>query len=390
MRIAQVIARVDDPAAGPSYAVPRLCAALADIGQQPRLHAVEDPRVPVEARHPLQPWGPLRAPPGHPRALVASSALRRQLRAAVLAGEVDIVHNHGLWLLPNLYAGLASRVSAGARPPPLVVSPRGALAAWALQRSRWRKRVSWLLWQRRMLQSAACFHATSEGEADDIRRLGFRQPICVVPNGIDLPHADAAPAEDAHGKRTLLYLGRLHPAKGIDRLLQAWQREMHRHPDWHLRIAGPDNDGHEAALRTLAASLGLVRVQFSGPAYGDERLRAYRDCALFVLPSHGENFGLTVAEALAAGRPAIAATGTPWAGLATHGAGWWVDNGVEPLADALHVAMATPDDARARMGAAGRAWVEHEFAWMAVARRMAAVYRWLLQGGDAPAHVRCD
>ena len=118
-------------------------------------------------------------------------------------------------------------------------------------------------------------------------------------------------------------------------------------------------------------ALGLTRVSVEGPIYGDAKTAAYREADLFVLPTLNENFGLTVAEALAAGTPAISTKGAPWSGLESEGCGWWIDHGVEPLAAALAHAMALPREALKAMGDKGREWMARDFSWDRVAQRYA-------------------
>src|SRR5262249_47512606 len=164
--------------------------------------------------------------------------------------------------------------------------------------------------------------------------------------GIDVPE----PADKrCNGTRTLLFLGRLHPIKGIDILLESWSKVMHRFPQWQLHIAGTDTgygnkSGYLREMNELASRLKLKRVEFIGPLYGDAKLSAYRGAELFVLPSHSENFGVTVAESLAAGTPAIVTKGAPWEGLETHRAGWWINAGVDSLVATLERAMAESPD----------------------------------------------
>jgi len=180
----------------------------------------------------------------------------------------------------------------------------------------------------------------------------------------------------------------LHVKKGVDRLLRAWTALAPERPDWCLWIAGPDDGGHEGELRALAASLRTPRVTFMGPVYGDEKRALYRRALLHVLPSHSENFGMTVAEALASGTPVIATRATPWSGLLREGCGFWIELGVEPLLHALHEATRLERAELLRLGARGRAWMQRDFSWDRVAREMAGVYRWLRAGGTAPASVQ--
>lgn len=377
-----IVANVDDAAAGPSYSVLALVAALRAQGMDAEAWAVGQ-----RAAHP----GLRIFPPdgGMLRRLGASSALASALRhfPGGVGGAGPVLHGHGLWLLPNLYPARVARRHG----VPLVVSPRGMLGAEALAFSPHRKRVMWALAQGRALRTAACFHATSDAEAEDIRRAGLAAPIAVIPNGIDLPGAE--PARARPESRTVLHLGRLHPKKGVDRLVAAWARVARKYPAWQLRIVGPSELGTRAALERQVRALAVPRVTFDGPLHGAAKAAAYREAGLFVLPTRGENFGMVVAEALAAGVPVISTRGAPWAGLEAERCGWWVDHGPVPLATALDAALSLPPGTRAGMGARGRAWMARDFGWDGIAARMAEVYAWLVAGraegqGPRPACVR--
>lgn len=378
MRVIHVVPTINEEAAGPSYSVPRLCESLIGTGVDVQLAVLDWADVPVTL--PYLKTFPLGL---GPRRLGVSPKMRRWLKQEVASGRVEIIHNHSLWMMPNVYPGNAVRDSRCR----LVVSPRGTLSAWALGRNALQKRIFWRLWQAPTLRAAACFHATAESEYEDIRRLGFRQPVCILPNGIDVPPLEKIPNS---GRRQLLFLGRIHPKKGIDNLLRAWQAVEHRFPDWDLHIAGPDNGGYLAEMQALATQLRLKRVVFVGPLFGEEKLRAYRAASLFVLPTHSENFGMTVAEALAAGTPAIVTKGAPWGGLEKQGAGWWIDIGVDPLVACLEQALATPPKHLAEMGRAGCEWMLRDYSWERIGMQLSAVYRWLLESGGTPPCVRLD
>lgn len=312
-----------------------------------------------------------------------SSSLARAARNEARAAAV--VHVHGLWLMPNVYAG---QVAARAGKP-LIVSPRGMLSPEALAYSRWQKAVFWRALQGPAYAGAACWHATSELEAEELRAFGIRAPIAVIPNGIDLPSLRSKERRE-EGVRTLLYLGRLHPKKGLDRLVEAWSAVAPERPDWRLRIVGPDEGGHRAELEACGASLRAPRVSFEGPLYGADRDAALGEADLFVLPTRSENFGLTVAEALGAGVPAIVSTGAPWSGLETERCGWWIEQGIPPLIEALRAATAVSDAERAAMGARGREWVARDFAWPGIAEQTIALYRWTMGLDGRPEFVRTD
>jgi glycosyltransferase involved in cell wall biosynthesis len=227
------------------------------------------------------------------------------------------------------------------------------------------------------LKQAVCFHATAENEYQEIRALGLQQPVCIIPNGIDIP--DLSPEKVSH-KRTLLFLGRIHPTKGVDYLLRAWHVVYRQFPEWELEIVGPDNEGYLFKMKRLASKLRLERVLFRGPLYGRDKERAYQRADIFVLPTHSENFGLAVAESLACGTPAIVTKGAPWEGLEKNNAGWWIDIGVEPLVSCLQKAMKLERGKLAQMGSAGREWMKREFSW----KKDSSPLRIGLKRGDSP------
>jgi glycosyltransferase involved in cell wall biosynthesis len=291
-----------------------------------------------------------------------------------------------MWQINSIYPQWSVRGTSAK----IVVSPRGALSPWAMTHGSRLKRVMWPLLQRPSLRAAACFHATADAELHQIRELGFTQPVAVIPNGVDIPGSEPRKPDDF---RTLLFLGRIHPKKGVDTLLHAWHAVMGRFPDWRLKIVGSDAvygdaSGYLTAMKTLSARLGLERVSFEGPHYGAAKWDAYGAAELFVLPSHSENFGMTVAESLAAGTPVVVTKGAPWAEIETHGCGWWIDGGAASLAAALDVALREPREALSARGAAGRAWVARTYSWTTVAANMRLVYQWLMGGADAPDCVK--
>jgi len=373
MSIAQVAAGLDPRDGGPAYSVPRLAAALDARGLRQTIHAVGT--APARPGLHLSPQDLARVPLA--RSLRLSRALAADL--ARRAASADLVHAHGLWLMPNVYAGQAAS-SAG---KPLAVSPRGMLAPAALAFSRRRKQAFWHLFQRRAYAHAALWHATSAEEAADIRAFGIGAPIVLIPNGIDLP-AETAPHADGKAPRTILFLSRLHPKKGIPDLIEAWRRLAPGLPGWQLIIAGPDEKGHQAELLRQIEGGAIPRVRFPGPVAGAAKEALLAGADLVVLPTLSENFGIVVAEALAAGVPAVVTKGAPWAGLVTEGAGWWIDHGPDALAGALAAATALPPAERRAMGQRGRAWMARDFAWDAIASQMAEAYRWAIVGGERP------
>ncbi|MCX7049967.1 MAG: glycosyltransferase [Candidatus Sumerlaeota bacterium] len=371
--------------AGPSHTVKALCEHLSPLvgenvlafpqqagSAQDDILAVDPGRVrlcPV----PVHAFSLLR--------LSFSSGFATALRALCRERRIQILHNNGLWLPCN---HAAASVAASLNIP-LITTPRGMLAPWCLAHKSWKKRLAWGLYQKRDFQRAACLHATAEHEYRHLRALGLRQPVAVIPNGIEAPAA--APRKSTDGPRSILFVGRIYPVKGLLNLVAAWGKI--RASGWRIVIAGPDQAGHQAEVRRAIVDAGLEDCfEFPGSVHDEAKWSLYRTADLFVLPSFTENFGMVVAEALACGVPVITTRGAPWAELEERGCGWWVEIGAEPLAAALREAMALSDADRREMGAHGRRLVEEKYAWPGIAKQMVSVYEWVLGGGSPPECVR--
>jgi glycosyltransferase involved in cell wall biosynthesis len=387
MQIAHIIANVNRRVGGPSQTVPRLAVESSKHGHTVQLFTLDYPEL-----------GPLPDTLGIEHRVFQPHALTRRLGAqhggfkrALLqsAKNLDVIHNHGLWLWPNHYAAHAARSCCRT----LVLSPRGMLGSWALSRQKILKSLLWHAREKRNLDSADGFHATSGLEAEDIRRLGFRQPVAVIPNGMDVPPLEEcdhglvdSQIQLPHNKRLALFLSRIHPKKGIEDLLRAWSRQTPAVRDsWHLLIAGPDANGYAGTLRQLVHDLRMENsVQLHGEVTDPLKGHLYRKAELFLLPTYGENFGMVVAEALAHGTTVLTTQAAPWPALEEKLAGWSVPCGTEPLDLALKNILPLEASVLKARGLKGRAYVLEQFAWDPIAVQMLAFYTWLQGRGERP------
>jgi glycosyltransferase involved in cell wall biosynthesis len=291
-------------------------------------------------------------------------------------GAADVLHDNGIWLSHNHQLA----VLAAQRHIPRVVSTRGMLEPWALRHKSVKKWLAWQLYQRRDLQRAQLLHTTGAQEARNLEDFRLGVPICMIPNGVDLPDkepgkAAARKARDV-GQQTALFLGRIYPVKGLPMLVEAWARV--RPQGWRLQIAGPDEAGHRAEVERAVSVAGLNGVvSFLGPIEGEAKSGAYFNADLFILPSYSESFGMAVGEALAHALPVLTTKGAPWAELAVRGCGWSVDPTIEGIAQGLCQATSQEAAALRAMGARGRAWVAADFGWDVAANRFLAAYEQL-------------
>ena len=306
------------------------------------------------------------------------------LRTAMQNRRPDLVHSHGLWHPFCHWAAALCR----AKGITLIVQPHGMLDPWCLEHKPIRKKIALRCYQHADLLSAGAFIATSEMEAQNFRTFGCKQPIAVIPNGIALPSAQIARRVDSvtpRATRTAMFLGRLHPVKGLENLIRAWA--VVQPPGWKLHIAGPDESGYLPTLQELIRNLGLEEsAVYVGPLNHEQKRDAFLASDLFLLPSFSENFGLVVAEALSYGVPVITTTATPWSDLEKYKCGWWIDCSASALASTLRYVTSLDGKLLKAMGASGRQYSER-YAWNRIAEKYISTYEWLLQKADRPPFI---
>lgn len=310
-----------------------------------------------------------------------------ELLPALRHAAPDVLHNHGLWMYPSV----ASLQWAKLTKRPYLISTHGMLDPWAIAHSYWKKQIAGLMYEHHHLQRAACLHALCSAEADAIRRYGLANPVCVIPCGVDLPHLDLK--FRIHQEKILLFLGRLHPKKGLTNLLAAW--ELLRRDgasamaEWRLWIAGWDQGNHEGELRRWCDEHGLEScVRFVGPKFGAEKEAVLRSADAFVLPSFSEGLPVSVLEAWSYGLPVAMTSHCNLPQGFEVGAAVRIDTTVAGIARGLLDLMVMSNAERIAMGLHGRQLVERQFSWTSYAEQMSAVYLWLSGEGPQPECVR--
>jgi poly(glycerol-phosphate) alpha-glucosyltransferase len=368
---------LDNPNEGPFHSVTQLADALERGGDQVTLFGtVGRDGVTSELE-----------------SLARTIALRRSGPANIhftsgLAAFGEAIRNahclslHGVWV----YLNHQVVASAGAAAP-YMLTPHGCLKSHALQIRRWKKWVAGRMYARRLLAGARCLRALNEAEYESIRAAGLGNPVCIVPNGVRLPEIDGGGYAPHGDKRTCLYLGRIHPIKGLDLLVNAWLRVAPE--NWRLVVAGPAHGRREnnflGRIRALSAGAGIEIV---GPVNGARKEALLRGCDVVALPSHSEGLPMQLLEGMAYAKPLLMtrACNLPEAGAA--GAALECDTAADSMEQALSAVTALDRASLAAMGMRGRELVERQFTWEHVAGDIQAVQSWIVSGGPVPASVR--
>jgi glycosyltransferase involved in cell wall biosynthesis len=455
------------------------------VGVVPEVFALEDEFSLADAAA----WYPIRPrtfPVRGPRSIGFSPTYRKMLSAS----SADLIYRAGLWSLLSQAAASWSKICR----KPEIIAPHGMLDSWAVKNSAWKKKLALFFYEREHLQNAACLRALCESEAKAMRAFGLKNPICIIPNGIDLPslvesselkveregqeakqgaaqrsmlrtpraeetsniqhrtslravgcYEPEANIEWKPDRKVLLYLGRIHPKKGLVNLLRAWaeirksESGKRKAEEWVLAIAGWDQGGHEDELKRLASELGIqwsdarehrtsnsdksragiehptpinreqasniqrtedgcqksnfsisefqlsaFSLLFLGPQFGDDKAACYRNCDAFILPSFSEGLPMVVLEAWAHGKPVLM---TPECNLPegfTANAAIRIEPSVESIVQGLDMLFQSSISDLQSIGSRGRALVAEKFTWPKIAMEMKSVYEWVLGGGAKP------
>lgn len=325
-----------------------------------------------------------------PKAFGFSPELRNQVR--MRANSPGVIHSHGLWMYP----GLAARSCAERKNCRLIISPHGMLEPWALNHSRWKKKVVEYLIERRNLRRADCLHALCEAEADHFRSYGLKNPIAIIPNGIDpaeiLTREKDPAGEKSPGparRRRILFLSRLHSKKGLDNLLQAWKRLAAEFKAWQLVIAGSGEPAYETRLKNITREqISEGSIVFPGAVYGDDKKQVLAGAEAFVLPSFSEGFSMAVLEAAAAGLPVLLTPECNFPELAKSNGAFEISADAAGIEAGIRRMLEMPDGQRREMGRCGQELIKRSYTWPVIAGQMCRIYDWLVRGGQIPEGIK--
>lgn len=388
IRSAAITSSISRSAGGLFWSVRALCSSLIDNNCLTQVFGLRD-EYSTQDQHE---WGQVPVSvfnPVGPRAFGYQQGLLRAMRTY----QPDIVHVHGLWMYPSV---AAMQWSAGKGL--YMISPHGMLDPWAIRNSAWKKKVASSLYEATHLKGAACIRALCTSEMESIRAYGLKNPVTLIPNGVDLPDLAVQfpmPAWESRlpvGAKVLFFLSRLHPKKGLLGLIEAWAQARVRcvagADEWQLVIAGWEQGGHQSELERRACELNIAdSVHFVGPQFDAAKAASLRRADAFVLPSFSEGLPMAVLEAWSYELPVLM---TPQCNLPegfAAAAAIRVEPDIESLVEGMAELFCMSDKERHEYGQRGRALVEQKFTWASIGAEMVDMYRWLLGGGASPASV---
>jgi len=390
MRIAHIQGIFSPEHGGPTQSLTNYCQGQVAAGHRVEVWTLEGfPNTSPAIRLP-SPVEMRVFPVKSPARLGGSPTMKLALEQAE---PPDVYHLHGAWLRAMNYAATA----AEHHQRPYVLEIMGMYEPWALNQKWFQKQVVRWWFQDRILHRAACLHVNSAQEAHYLRALGFKTPLAVIPVGVDVEKIEMWKSEIRNRKSEMfpqlnsrpfiLYLSRLHPKKGLDLLLRAWAKNPAA-GDWRLVIAGTGSPEYIRECRELAEQLGIAdQCLWLGHVDETQKCWLFTNAHCYVLPTSSENFGNTVAEALAHGTPVITTVHTPWTDLKKHHCGWLVNNAEAELRPVLADAIKMDAATRGCMSAAGKKLVQDNYSLQSVLSSVEAVYQWVSGVGPKPSCV---
>ncbi len=382
MKILHVIANVAPRYGGPSKACLEMARAQAQLGNEVSVYTTNQDgqgTLDVPTDRPVR-WEGVTLryfPIQFPRFWGTSLPLIHSLKEKI--PDVNVVHIHTLYLFHTVAAAFYSlkfRI-------PYILRPHGILDPYIYRRHRLRKRIAEFLFQDRITRQAAAIHFITEEEKALAEQYTFGTPGFVVPIGLNIDeYSGKLPGEalfsrfpELRGKKIVLFLGRINFKKGLDILAGAFSAVARERNDVHLLIAGPDDDGYgEKVVRWLKEGNVFSKTTFAGMLQGEEKLEAFHNSAVFVLPSYSENFGISILEAMACGLPVIVSDKVNlWPAIVEAKAGEVAPCDAVAFSRKILEILVDEESAQ-RMGRNGAALVRAKYSWPGIAAQMIAKY----------------
>ena len=313
---------------------------------------------------------------------------RRELKIKLnklKSNNIDIFHGHGIWQ----YTVHKMAIFAQKNNIPYIITPRGMLEPWSLNQNKIKKKLALLIFQKKDIKKATVIHATAQMEVENIRKLGFKNPIAMIPNGVNIDEFPNETPNKINNPKKILFLSRIHKKKGIENLIQAWKLiDIEKRKSWMIEIVGNGEPDYINMLKKRIFKENLNdQIIIKKPVYGNDKIKLFREASLFVLPSFSENFGIVIAEALASFTPVITTKGTPWMDLQTYKCGWWIEIGVLPLKNNLEEALLKSNTELKVMALNGRKLIENKYSMEVVSRQMLNLYDWIITKKNKPNFV---
>lgn len=376
IKVLHFITGLDEMSGGPTRSVSLLATGQAKIGLDVTIMTIRTANITLDA---------LRNTAVRVVVLEPTYSIR-EVETFICQNNINLVQLQSIWA-PQYHsvAKLCRRLSI-----PYIITPRGMLEPWSLQQKWFKKKLALMLYQKADLSKAACIHTTAVMEARNVRNIGIKAPIAVIPNGIN---TETYPLRSISQKplQQVLFLSRIHPKKGLDLLIDVWARLPERLHNWKLLIVGNGEEAYIQSLKDKVSALKLNNsVEIHPPIFGKAKIDMYHNSSLFVLPSYSENFGMVIAEAMCCGVPVITTDTTPWPWLDETGTGWSINLTPDNLLHALTHAMDLPAETLFDMGQKGSLEVNKRFNYLQVARQTEELYRWILTREHRPDFLRND
>lgn len=307
----------------------------------------------------------------------------RNVKCFLKHSNYDLYHTNGMWL----YCNHATCCIARKKNKPYIITPHGMLYPQALARSAWKKKLMLTIGGiNKDLRLADCIHCTCLEEMKHYRDLGYKNPVAVIPNPVPVPSFIDELTSERKIKR-IGFLGRLHPRKNVEALLDAWILLGTKVKDAQLVIMGKGDFAYEKILKEKVKQSGIMNVEFAGFVNGREKFERLASLTALCVPSDFENFGMIVTEALSVGTPVIASLGTPWQELNTEHCGYWVANDIKTLAETIEQVLSLPEDEIRCIGENGKKLVREKYQDIQVAKKMIELYDWLAAEENEPEFV---